>query len=127
VPKSTHLEDALLQHRVFFDFSNHYLAGHTVTKDFQVDDDVLKQFKAQLATEKIEYTDAEFAEALDWIKASIKSDLLTDQFGQSEGLRIKADWDPMIQKAVTLLPQAQALESSAEKADAQKVPARPGN
>jgi hypothetical protein len=33
----------------------------------------------------------------------------------------------MIQKAVTLLPQAQALETSAEKIVAQKGPDRPGN
>ncbi len=126
-PKSTHLEDSLLQHRAFFDFSNRYMANHTVTKDFQVDDDVLKQFKAQLATEKIEYTDAEWAEALDWIKASIKSDLFTDQFGQSDGLRVKAEWDPMIQKSVTLLPQAQALESSAEKSTPPKAAQHPGD
>jgi carboxyl-terminal processing protease len=126
-PKSTHLEDELLQHRVFFDFSNRWLASHTVTKDFQVDDAVIGQFKQMMVTEKIDYTDQDFADALDWIKASIKSDLLTDQFGQAEGLRVKADWDPMIQKAVTLLPQAQALETSAEKIVAQKGPDRPGN
>jgi carboxyl-terminal processing protease len=125
-PKSTRLEDVLLQHRIFFDFSNRWLATHTVTKDFQVDDDVLKQFKAKIASEKIEYTDAEFAEALDWIKASIKSELLTDEFGQATGLEVKANWDPMIQKAVTLLPQAQTLESSAEKADAHKAPSGSG-
>jgi hypothetical protein len=33
----------------------------------------------------------------------------------------------MIQKAVTLLPQAQALETSAEKIVAQKSQDRPGN
>jgi len=126
-PKSTHLEDVLMQHRVFFDFSNKYMAAHAITKDFQVDDDVMKQFKALLATEKIEYTDAEFAEAQDWIKASIKGDILTDQFGQAVGLEAKADWDPMIQKALALLPQAQTLESSAEKAASLKQAERPGN
>jgi carboxyl-terminal processing protease len=47
--------------------------------------------------------------------------------GQSEGLRVKAEWDPMIQKAVTLLPQAQALENTAQKSVAQKAPASPAN
>jgi len=126
-PKSTHFEDVLLQHRVFFDFSNHYMASHQITKDFQVDDEVMRQFKQNLATAKIEYTDQDFAQAQDWIKASIKSDLFTDTFGQSDGLKVKAEWDPMIQKAVTLLPQAQALENTAQKSVAQKNPPTPSN
>jgi carboxyl-terminal processing protease len=126
-PKSTHFQDLMMQHRVFFDFSNHYLVSHQVTKDFQVDDEVLRQFKQSLATAKIEYTEQEWVAALDWIKASIKSDLFTDTMGQSDGLRVKAEWDPMIQKAVTLLPQAQALENTAQKSVAQKAPSSPAN
>ena len=33
----------------------------------------------------------------------------------SSGLRTRADWDPMIQKALTYLPEAQALEDNAHK------------
>jgi len=35
-----------------------------------------------------------------------------------------ADWDPMIQKALTFLPEAQALEDTAHKVLAQKAEAR---
>jgi carboxyl-terminal processing protease len=44
------------------------------------------------------------------VKESIKSDLFTSQFGQLEGLKVRAQWDPQIAKAITFLPQAQALE-----------------
>ncbi len=54
---------------------------------------------------------------------SIKSELFTSVFGQEEGLKIRAAWDPMIGKAVTLLPQAQALENAAQKAIAMKASA----
>jgi carboxyl-terminal processing protease len=49
---------------------------------------------------------------------------MTYQFGQRQGLRTLADWDPMIQKALTFLPEAQALEDTAHKVLAEKAQAR---
>jgi len=43
---------------------------------------------------------------------------------QLQGLRTLADWDPMIQKAVTYLPEAQALQENVHKVLAQKAMAR---
>ncbi len=100
--KSNHFQDTLLQHYAFFNFAKHYLATHTVSKDFVVDDAVMQQFKAFLKTNNIEYTDADIAGVDDWIKASIKSDLFTSQFGQLEGLKVRAEWDPQIAKAIDL-------------------------
>jgi carboxyl-terminal processing protease len=39
-------------------------------------------------------------------------------------LRTLADWDPEIQKAVTYLPEAQALEDNAHKVLTEKAMAR---
>jgi carboxyl-terminal processing protease len=114
--KSNHFQDTLLQHYAFFDFSKHYLATHTVSKDFVVDDAVLQQFKDFLKTKQIEYTDADIAGVSDWLKTSIKSELYTSQFGQLEGLKVRAEWDPQIAKAVTFLPEAQALEDHLKQA-----------
>ena len=44
------------------------------------------------------------------MKASIKSELFTSQFGQLEGIKVRAEWDPQIAKALTFMPEAQALE-----------------
>ncbi|MCU1224097.1 MAG: carboxyl-terminal protease [Edaphobacter sp.] len=110
-PKSNHFQDTLFQHYAFFNFSKHYLATHTVSKDFVVDDAVLQQFKDFLKTNQVEYTDADIAGVSDWLKTSIKSELFTSQFGQLEGLRVRAEWDPQIAKAITFLPEAQALEA----------------
>ncbi|HEY6412072.1 MAG TPA: S41 family peptidase [Edaphobacter sp.] len=108
--KSNHFQDSLLKNYAFFNFSKHYLATHTVPKDFVVDDAVLQQFKDYLKTNQIEYTDADITGVSDWLKTSIKSELFTSQFGQLEGLKVRAEWDPQIAKAVTFLPEAQALE-----------------
>jgi len=51
----------------------------------------------------------------DWIDMSIKSELFTSVFGQQEGLRVRAAWDPMINKAITLIPQAETLKTTAQK------------
>ena len=107
--KSNGFQDSLYQHYAFFDFSKHYLANHVVSKDFVVDDAVMQQFKDFLKANQIDYTDADINGVQDWVKANIKAELYTSQFGQMEGMKIRADWDPQIAKAITFLPEAQTL------------------
>ncbi len=115
--KANHVQDNLLQHYAFFNFSKHYLAAHSsIPKDFNVDDAVLTDFKAFLKTKNIDTTDADITASLDWVKESIKSELFTSQFGQIEGQKVRAEWDPQIQKALGFMPQAQALEEHPDKA-----------
>lgn len=108
--KSNHVQDTLAQHYAFFDFSKHYLATHTVAKDFTVDDQVLAEFKSFLKANKVEVSDQDIAANIDWVKALIKDSLFTSQFGQLKGAEVRAEWDPQIQKALSYMPQAQALE-----------------
>ena len=123
--KSNHFQETLLYPRdEFFHFATHYLANRTVDRNFQADDAVVNEFKQYLTSEKVAYTDADLNGVMDWVKVSIKDKILTSQFGQLLGLRTMADWDPMIQKALTFLPEAQALEDTAHKVLAQKAMAR---
>ena len=87
-----------------------------MAKDFEVDDNVMQQFKDFLKTNQIDYNDADIARVNDWIKESIKSELFTSQFGQLEGLKVRAQWDPQIAKAITFLPEAQTLEDHSKLA-----------
>ncbi|HEX5235318.1 MAG TPA: S41 family peptidase [Silvibacterium sp.] len=123
-PKSNHFQDVLDAHNVFFNFTRHYLAHRTVPKDFQVNNAVLDEFKQFLTAQNIAFTDQDLNGVMDWLKTNIKSDILTSQFGEQEGLRVRANWDPMIAQALTYMPQAAALEQTAEKADSQKQTAR---
>ncbi len=109
-PTSNTFQGNLLTHYAFFNFAKHYLADRSVNKEFTVDDAVLQQFKDFLKSNQIEYTDGDIAGVTDWVKASIKAELFTSQFGQLEGLKVRAQWDPQIAKALTFMPQAQALE-----------------
>jgi len=107
--KSNRFQDSLYQHYAFFDFSKHYLANHAVGKDFVVDDAVMQQFKDFLKSDSVDYTDADLNGVADWVKEEIKSELFKSQFGQLEGLKVRAAWDPQIAKAITFLPEAQTL------------------
>jgi carboxyl-terminal processing protease len=126
-PKSNPFMDSLLIHDVFFHFAPHYLANRTVDENFKVDDPVLTEFKQFLTSQNIEWTNDEINGCADWLKANIKSKILQIQFGHEKDLRTLADWDPMIQKAVTFMPEAQALETNAQKVLAQKAEARTGS
>lgn len=115
VPDLNRFEISLLQHYIFDNggignFSKHYLASHAVTKDFAVDDTMIQQFKDFLKANQVDYTDADIANSVDWIKSNIKAELFTSQFGQMEGLKVRAQADPEINKALTYLPEALALE-----------------
>jgi carboxyl-terminal processing protease len=95
----------------FFYFSTHYLSNHTVSKDLVVDDALLQQFKDFLKSKKVDYTDKDFADNIDWIKAKIKSELFISEFGQSSGDKVIKEWDPQIVKALSYMPEALALEN----------------
>jgi carboxyl-terminal processing protease len=123
-PKSNDFQDELLYKSAFFHFAAHYLANRSVDKNFQVDDPVMNDFKQFLTAQNISWTDKDINAVSDWIKVSIKQNVMTSQFGQLQGLRTMADWDPSIQKALSFLPEAQALEDNAHKVLAQKADAR---
>lgn len=120
-PKSNDFQQMLVDHYVFFDFAKRYMANRTIDKNFQVDAAVMQQFKEFLTSKQIPYTDQDIQGVSDWIKTNIKAEIFTTQFGQEAGLEVRAAWDPMINKALTYLPQAQALENAAKRADSQRA------
>ena len=95
-------------------------------KNFQVDDAVLAEFKKFLTSQNIR---------LDRRRPERRDGLAEGQHqGQDPHQPVRpvagpahpADWDPMIQKALTFLPEAQALEDNAHKVLTQKAMARNG-
>ena len=62
-------------------------------------------------------------ESNDWLRSSIKSELFVDAFGQEEGLKVRAETDPDVIKALDLMPQARALADNARKVVAERSPA----
>jgi carboxyl-terminal processing protease len=123
-PKNNRFQDTLLYKDVFFHFAPVYLANRTVDKNFEVGDAALGEFKQYLTSQNIPWTESDLNGVSDWLKMNIKDKIFTIQFGQLQGLRTLADWDPEIQKAMTFLPEAQALEDHAHKVLTEKAMAR---
>ena len=118
--KSNAFQDTLLQHYAFFNFAKNYANGHHITKSFEVDDNVLADFRKSLDADKVPYTEADLVQNNDWVRSNIKSEIFVDAYGQEEGLRVKAESDPEVVKALDLLPQARQLADNAKKIVAER-------
>ncbi len=119
-PKPVHIQRVLVAHYAFFDFAQQYLAKHQVAKDAQVTPEMLSDFKQFLKEKNISYTDAEMAPVIEWVKTNILAELLNTAYTEEDGARARAQWDPEIRKAVSVMAQASQLEEAAERADAAK-------
>src|SRR5579862_7399606 len=122
--KSTPFQDSLLEKYAFFNFAKHYVINHQVSKQFEVDDAVMQEFRKFLDEQKVPFTEADLAQNSDWIKSNIKAELFINEFGQQEGMRVHAESDPEVAKGLELLPQAKALADNARKVVAQRNNAR---
>jgi carboxyl-terminal processing protease len=122
--KTTHFEDSLLVKYAFFNFAKHYLANRHIDKSFEVTDAVMQEFRKFLDSQKIPYTEADLNEGSDYIKSSIKTEFFISEFGQEEGLRVRAENDPQVIAALNQLPKAKELAENARKIVAQRAAAQ---
>ena len=128
-PKLTKFEETLIRSDVFFPyeagvggFTRFYLGTRpTITKDFEVNDVVMKDLREYMAKKNVHYTEPELAENLDWVKRKIKQEVFLSVFGQQEGFKVELEADPQVQKAVDVIPQARALYENARKVVAQRM------
>ena len=113
--KSNHFQDTLLQHYAFFNYAKRYVVSHRPTKNFEVDDAVLQDFRKSLDEANIPYIQAELVDNAEWVKSNIKAEIFVDAFGQDEGVKVRAEADPLVVKGLELMPQAKALAENAKK------------
>ena len=113
--KTNHFQDTLLQHFAFFNFAKRYVVDHHPARNFEVDDETLNEFSKSLDEANISYTQADLMDNNDWLRSNIKAEIFIDAFGQDEGMKVHAESDPEVLKALDLLPQAKALADNARK------------
>jgi carboxyl-terminal processing protease len=113
--KSNHFQDTLLQHYAFFNFAKRYVVNHHPTKNFEVDDALMQEFRKSLDDASITYTQADLVDNNEWLRSNIKAEIFVDAFGQDEGMKVRAETDPEVVKGLELLPQAKALADNAKK------------
>jgi carboxyl-terminal processing protease len=123
-PKLSKFQTHLLQKYAFFNFAKHYLISKHIDKNFNVDDSVLSEFRKFLDSQKIEFTEKDLIEGNDWVRASIKAEIFTSEFGQEQGQRVRAESDPQVLKALDFLPKAKELAENAHRIIAERTQAR---
>jgi len=121
-PKLTPAQEVLITHNVFFGFAKYYLGIHkTIPNDFQVTDVVLEEFRHYLADEKIQLSEQDLKDNLEFIRTRIRLPLIEFIYGQTESSEIALENDPLVQKAVEAMPQASELLAKAKRYIASKA------
>jgi carboxyl-terminal processing protease len=118
VPRSAlnPVQQQLADRGAFDEFSQHYLAVHkTIARDFEVTPDVLDEFTAYLDSRHFHLTRPQLEDNGDYIKGQIRDELVGIVFGRDQQLKLEAEDDPLVAKAVDSLPQAAALFSHAKQ------------
>jgi len=104
-----------LQHYALFNFAKRYAITHKNHAELRSGRCAAPGLPQVPRRGKIPYTEAEMMESNDWLRSNIKSELFVDAFGQEEGMKIRAETDPDVIKALELMPQARALADNAKK------------
>jgi peptidase S41-like protein len=113
--KSNTFQNTLLQHQAFSNFAKHYIVAHRVTKSFDVDDAIMQEFRKSLNADNVPYTESDFLQNNEWLRSDLKNEIFVDAFGQEEGLKVKAETDPEVLRALDFLPMARALVDNARR------------
>jgi carboxyl-terminal processing protease len=123
--KLTPPQQTLEQHGAFFSFAKYYLGVHkTIPRDFTVTAPVLDDFKQYLAKQDIPLSDKDMEDNLEYIKNHIQEQLVGMIYGQEDADKINVENDPLVQKAMSSLPQAAELLANAKKYMASRGQAR---
>jgi len=129
LPKLNHFQETLYRADALYPYEGgvggftRYFMGTkpTVTKEFEVNDDVMKTFREYLAKHNVRYTEPELSENLDWLKRKIKQEIFVSNFGMQDGLKVQLQADPQVQAAIEAIPQARALYQNVRKIVAQRT------
>ncbi len=78
-------------------------------RKFEVTDEILDDFKEVLRSRKIEFTDADILENVDFIKRRIKQEVFNSSLGLQEGYKVAIQGDTQVLKALEVMPEARAL------------------
>jgi carboxyl-terminal processing protease len=83
-------------------------SGSNLAK-FEVSDAILDDFKAFLRSKKVEFTDADLRDDLDFVKRRIKQEVFNSTLGLQEGFKVAIQGDNQVLKALEVMPEAKTL------------------
>jgi len=85
--------------------------------DFVIDYRVIEDFKDYLEENKIKYESAQFEEAKEDIKRLLAREIYSSLWGLEKGIKVYSQSDPVVQKAIDVLPEAEKLTREDSRSD----------
>jgi len=118
-------QQMLTDRSAFYDFADEYLGQHeTVPLTWTPDAATVQQFVTYMASQHVTLNPNDVAANAAWIQHQIRFRVISALYGLADGWKTLMETDPEVAKAVTLLPQAQALEARALQVLATRQAAR---
>jgi carboxyl-terminal processing protease len=109
-PTPNEVQRKLADADAIYEFSQRYLGVHkTIPRDFQVTPEIVDAFNQYLASRNVRVSPSQVQENLDFVKQKLRSQLVQIVYGHDQELRLEAESDPLVAKAVESMPQAAAL------------------
>lgn len=109
-------QQMMLDRTAFYEFADEFLSKHeSVPQGWKPDQATLNDFMAFLAGQHVELKPADIAANADWLKQQIRFRVISSLYGLNDGWKTLMEVDPEVAKAVSLLPQAKALEIHARQ------------
>ncbi|TAN23832.1 MAG: S41 family peptidase [Acidobacteria bacterium] len=114
--KLNDFQQVLFGRTAFYEFADLFLSQHdSVPESWTPDAATLQQFVEFLAGQHVDLNPVDVTTNATWIKEQIRYRILSSLYGLNEGYKTVMEVDPEVRKALTLLPQAEALETRAQK------------
>lgn len=122
-PKLDRFQVLLVRRYAFFNFAAKYFGTHEVKlpNNWHPDHLILDEFHRYVLDEKYDFTEAEFAQHIDWTKLHLRREFFINAFSMDEAARLAIESDPAVAKAIQCLPKARALLETANKVVAQRL------
>ena len=92
--------------------------------NLEISDAILSDFKAYLTERRVEFTDEDVQNNVDFIKRRIRQEVYTSSFGLQEGFKAAIQGDLQVLKALEVMPDAKILMTSGRFAPAAENSAR---
>ena len=92
--------------------------------NLEITNAILEDFKKYLAERRVEFTEEDILNNVDFIKRRIRQEVYTSLFGLQEGFKTDIQGDSQVLKALEMIPEAKLLMTSGKVTSAAQSQAR---
>ena len=92
--------------------------------NLEITNAILEDFKKYLAERRVEFTEEDILNNVDFIKRRIRQEVYTSSFGLQEGFKAAIQGDSQVLKALEMIPEAKLLMTSGKVTPAAQSQAR---